>query len=333
MHIPDVDLNLFVVFDAIYAEGGVSRACSRLNLTQPAVSHALGRLRLMFNDPLFVRRQHVMTPTPLARQIISTVRQSLNGFETTLNQSSRFDPATTRKKFVIGLRNNIEAPFLSALMTTIAASAPLIDIAAVRFERHKLQRELSAGLLDAAVDGLLPLSNEVRREPVLTERLVVFARSDHPELRTRLDADTYLRMEHVCVMSRRSGISFEDFELQRLGVERNIRLQCQNFATACHVVSNNDMLLTASDHAASASDRPLPLRAFPCPFPVGPHVNYLYWHSNTESDPANQWLRGQLIAAGKALARNGLSKSMAKRRGMPQSPYAHAASASSRATG
>ena len=333
MHIPDVDLNLFVVFDAIYAEGGVSRACSRLNLTQPAVSHALGRLRLMFNDPLFVRRQHVMTPTPLAREIISTVRQSLNGFETTLNQTSRFDPATTRKKFVIGLRNNIEAPFLSTLVTAIAASAPHIDIASVRFERHKLQRELSAGILDAAVDGLLPLSNEVRREPVLTERLVVFARNDHPELRTSLNADTYLRMEHVCVMSRRSGISFEDFELQRLGVERNIRLQCQNFATACHVVGNSDMLLTCSDHAASASDRPLPLRAFPCPFEVGPHVNYLYWHSNTESDPANQWLRAQLIAVGKTLARNSSSKSVAKRRGIPQSPHAHAAPAGLPATG
>jgi DNA-binding transcriptional LysR family regulator len=332
MHIPDVDLNLFVVFDAIYAEGGVSRACSRLNLTQPAVSHALARLRLMFNDPLFVRRQHVMTPTPLAREIISTVRQSLNGFETTLNQTSRFDPATTRKKFVIGLRNKLEAPFVSALMADIAGIAPFIDIAAVRFERHKLQRELSAGLLDAAIDGLLPLPNEVRREPVLTEHLVVFARRDHPELQTRLASDTYLRMEHVCVTSRRSGISFEDFELQRLGVERNIRLQCQNFATACHVVGNSDMLLTGSDQAASASDRPLPLRVFPCPFPVGPHVNYLYWHANTEGDPANQWLRAQLMAAGKALARNGLGKTMAKRRGITRLQAVQAPIFSSRST-
>jgi DNA-binding transcriptional LysR family regulator len=332
MHIPDVDLNLFVVFDAIYAEGGVSRACSRLNLTQPAVSHALARLRLMFNDPLFVRRQHVMTPTPLAREIISTVRQSLNGFETTLNQTSRFDPATTRKKFVIGLRNNLEAPFVTALMANIAGIAPFIDIAAVRFERHKLQRELSAGLLDAAIDGLLPLPNEVRREPVLTEHLVVFARRDHPELATRLDSNTYLRLEHVCVTSRRSGISFEDFELQRLGVERNIRLQCQNFATACHVVGNSDMLLTCSDQAASASDRPLPLRVFPCPFPVSAHVNYLYWHSNTESDPANQWLRAQLIAAGKALARNGLGKAVTKRRGITRLQAAQAPIISSRST-
>jgi DNA-binding transcriptional LysR family regulator len=302
MHIRDVDLNLFVVFDAIYSEGGVSRACLRLKLTQPAVSHALARLRQMFNDPLFVRRQHVMTPTPLARQIITTVRQSLNGLETTLNQTSRFDPATTSKKFVVGLRNNFEAPFIATLIERISAIAPRIDIAAVRFERHKLRRELSAGILDAAIDSLLPLSNEVRREPLLTERVIVVARHDNPELRGRLDAKTYLRMEHVCVMSRRSGISFEDFELQRLGVERNVRLQCQNYATACHVVSRNDMLLTASEHAIPVADKSLPLRIFPCPFPIGPHVNYLYWHSNTEADPANQWLREQLMAAGKVLA-------------------------------
>ena len=115
MHVRDIDLNLFVVFDAVYTEGGVSRACFRLNLTQPAVSHALSRLRAMFNDPLFVRRHHVMTPTPLARQIITTVRQALNGLETTLTHTNRFDPAKTPKRFVIGLRNNLEAPMLSAL--------------------------------------------------------------------------------------------------------------------------------------------------------------------------------------------------------------------------
>jgi DNA-binding transcriptional LysR family regulator len=92
------------------------------------------------------------------------------------------------------------------------------------------------------------------------------------------------------------------------------------------------MLLTGSDQAASASDRPLPLRVFPCPFPVGPHVNYLYWHSNTEGDPANQWLRAQLMAAGKALARNGLGKTMAKRRGITRLQAVQAPIFSSRST-
>jgi DNA-binding transcriptional LysR family regulator len=297
MHVRDIDLNLFVVFDAIYSEGGVSRACFRLNLTQPAVSHALGRLRAMFNDPLFVRRHHVMTPTPLARQIITTVRQAINGLETTLTHTNRFDPAKTPKRFVIGLRNNLEAPILSALVNRISTVAPLVEFATVRCERNNLERELAAGTLDVAIDTLLPLSAEVRREHILTERIAVFARRDHPDLGTRLDKKTYLRLEHVCVTSRRSGLSFEDFQFQRLGIKRYVRLQCQNFASACHVVSRSNMLLTASESAASVLEQPGRLRQFPCPFPISPHTNYLYWHATADGDTTNQWLREQLLAA------------------------------------
>ena len=161
-----IDLNLLVVLETIVAEGGVSRAAERLNLTQPAVSHALGRLRAMFNDPLFVRRHHVMTPTPLARQIITTVRQAINGLETTLTHTDRFDPAKTPKRFVIGLRNNLEAPILSALVNRISAVAPLVEIATVRCERNNLERELAAGTLDVAIDTLLPLSAEIGRAHV-----------------------------------------------------------------------------------------------------------------------------------------------------------------------
>lgn len=304
MHVRDIDLNLFVVFDAIYSEGGVSRACFRLNLTQPAVSHALGRLRAMFNDPLFVRRHHVMTPTPLARQIITTVRQALNGLETTLTHTNRFDPARTPKRFVVGLRNNLEAAMLSALMNRISVVAPLVEIATVRCERNNLERELAAGTLDVAIDTLLPLSSEVRREQILTEHIAVFARHDHPALGSRLDKKTYLRMEHVCVTSRRSGISFEDFQFQRLGIKRTVRLTCQNFTTACHVVARNDMLLTASESAAALLERPGLLRQFPCPYKISPHLNYMYWHATADEDTTNQWLREQLRAAASVLTRS-----------------------------
>lgn len=323
MHVRDIDLNLFVVFDAIYSEGGVSRACFRLNLTQPAVSHALGRLRAMFNDPLFVRRHHVMTPTPLARQIITTVRQAINGLETTLTHTNRFDPARTPKRFVIGLRNNLEAPVLSALVNRISAVAPLVEIATVRCERNNLERELAAGTLDVAIDTLLPLSAEVRREQILTEHIAVFARRDHPEMGSRLDKKTYLRMEHVCVTSRRSGMSFEDFQFQRLGIKRHVRLQCQNFTTACHVVARSNMLLTASESAASLLERPGLLQGFPCPFPISPHLNYLYWHATAEDDTTNQWLREQLRAAAGSLARGHLGR----RNGRAAKPSKAAASA------
>ena len=105
MHLSKVDLNLFVVFDIIYAEGGITRASRRLNLSQPAISHALGRMRLMFDDPLFIRHGHAMTPTPLARRMIEPIRQSLQGLEVTLSKVDRFDPAAATKRFVVGMRD------------------------------------------------------------------------------------------------------------------------------------------------------------------------------------------------------------------------------------
>ncbi|MGF2530352.1 LysR family transcriptional regulator, partial [Ralstonia pseudosolanacearum] len=97
MHISRVDLNLFVVFDAIYSEGGITAAARTLNLTQPAVSHALGRLRELFDDPLFERRGQGMVPTPLARTLVAEVRAALQGFERTLREGTRFDPAASER--------------------------------------------------------------------------------------------------------------------------------------------------------------------------------------------------------------------------------------------
>ena len=91
MHLSQVDLNLFVVLEAIYREGNITRAGHQLNLTQPAISHALSRLREMFSDPLFERQGQAMIPTPLARGIIEPVRRSLRNLEITLNEVARFD--------------------------------------------------------------------------------------------------------------------------------------------------------------------------------------------------------------------------------------------------
>jgi DNA-binding transcriptional LysR family regulator len=303
MHISNIDLNLFVVFDAIYAEGSISRASQRLSLTQPAVSHALARLRRLFNDPLFVRQHHAMTPTPLARQTIGMIRQALTGLETTLNQVNRFDPASTSKKFTIGLRSNLEASILAHLAASISGgAAPSIGIAAVHIERNALERELSAGTLDAAIDGLLPVSDAIRCQRILTERLVVVARRDHPAIGNELDAATYLQLEHISVSSRRSGPSFEDFELQRLGIERRVRMRCQNHATACRVVSRSDLILTFSEYAAFALGDMYQNRVLTCPFQIRDYDSYLYWHINSENDPANHWLRQQMLHAGACAA-------------------------------
>src|SRR5262245_59979901 len=295
MHLGKIDLNLFVVFDTIYAEGGITSAGRRLNLSQPAISHALGRLRDMFDDPLFTRNGHVMTPTPLARRLIEPVREALRGLEVTLTKVDRFDPSSASKRFIIGMRDALESAVLARFMRGIASTAPRIDISVVRSERRDLERELSAGTLDVALDVLLPLPEEIRRHRLEVEWLVVLARRRHPKLRAKLDLDPYLAQEHIAVSSRRRGLSAEDFELGRHNLRRRIRLRCQNYFAACRVVSETDLVLTMPTRYARILNTQFDNRLLPFPLKVPALDSYLYWHASAEADPANAWLRQQLL--------------------------------------
>jgi DNA-binding transcriptional LysR family regulator len=295
MHISKVDLNLFVVFDAIYAEGGITRASQRLNLSQPAVSHALGRLRQMFDDPLFARRGHVMAPTPLARQIVEPVRAALRGLEVTLTKVERFDPATAAKRFTIGVRDVQESVVLPRLLQEIAAAAPRIDISAVRAERRELESELAAGTLDLAIDVALPLPEEIRRQHLAKEWLTIVARQGHPRLVGEPDLDAYLREEHIAVSSRRRGLTAEDFELSRHNLRRRVRLRCQHYFAACQVACGSDLVLTMPERYARILNVQFGNQLLPFPLKAPAFDSYLYWHANADADPANLWLRDLLL--------------------------------------
>jgi DNA-binding transcriptional LysR family regulator len=294
MHLSSVDLNLFVVFDTIYAEGGITRASRRLNLSQPAVSHALGRLREMFDDPLFTRHGHAMTPTPLARRMIEPIRQALQGLEVTLSKVDRFDPASASKRFVVGMRDALESAVLADLMRNITKAAPRVDISVVRTERRDIERELSAGTLDVALDVMLPLPEEIRRHHLGVEWLTIVARRRHPSVRGRPTLDTYLAQEHIAVSSRRRGLSAEDFELGRHNLRRRVRLRCQNYFAACQAVKETDLILTMPQSHARILNAHFGNQLLPFPLKVPAFDSYLYWHANAEADPANAWLRGEL---------------------------------------
>ncbi|MET0963366.1 MAG: LysR family transcriptional regulator [Noviherbaspirillum sp.] len=297
MHISRVDLNLFIVFEAIYAEGSVTRASLKLNLTQPAISHALGRLRLMFDDPLFVRQGHVMVSTPLSRSIIEPVRQSLRGFEVTLNKLNRFDAASTEKEFTLALRDVLESTVLPPLMVALEKEAPQARVAAVQVDRRELESELQAGTLDCAIDVLLPLSPDIRHARILADRTLVVARRGHPRLQDAITLEAYLEEEHILASSRRKGPGIEDFELSRLGMQRKIRLRCQHYFAACRVVSQTDLLLTMPERYARVANQQFDNQLLALPLDMPAWDVYLYWHANVEDDPANRWLRERLTAA------------------------------------
>ena len=295
MHISRVDLNLFIVFEAIYVEGSVTRASQKLSLTQPAISHALGRLRVLFGDPLFVRQGHVMVSTPLARSIIEPVRRSLRGFEVTLDGLDRFDPATTQKQFTLALRDVLESTVLPPLMMRVTQHAPLASVAASQVERRELEGELAAGTLDCAIDVLLPLSTDIRHKRIVMDKIVVVARRGHPQVDGAIDLAGYLAADHVLASSRRRGPGLEDFELSRLGLQRRIRLRCQHYFAACRVVSQTDLLLTMPERYARVASLQFGNQILPLPLEMPAFDMYLYWHANVDNDPANSWWRTQLM--------------------------------------
>jgi DNA-binding transcriptional LysR family regulator len=292
MNISRLDLNLLVVFLTIYREGTLTRSATLLNLSQPAISHALGRLREQFGDALFVRRGNRMVATARAEQLVIPVREALRVLELGLSGPPVFKPAETQREFRLGLRDVLEATALPLLLQELTKVAPGVSINSTRVDRRELDLELANGRLDLAVDVLLPLDSDIHRQPVTQDRLVVVASRQHPALHAgKLDMKTYMASGHVLVSSRRRGPGLEDVELARAGHERRIVLRCQHYFAACRVVENSELLLTMPEQYALMANAGYDTALYPTPFPSPNMDVYLYWHKSRDDDPANRWLR------------------------------------------
>ncbi len=296
-NIKTLDLNLLVVLEAIYGEGGVSRAGEKLNLTQPAISHALARLRLLFDDPLFVRQGRALAPTPLTRGLIAPLRRSLGELYRLLSEAGRFDPRRSEARFTVAMRDPVELLVLPPVMSRIARASPLVDLRSVQVARRNLEVGLAAGALDLALDVPLPLGDSVRRERVAADRLVVVARKAHPAIRRGFGLDAYLAQAHVMVTSRRKGPGFEDLTLAERGLHRRVRLRCRNYVAAFRLVSETDLVLTMPERYAGVLNRGFGNRVLPLPVETPTLDLYLYWHEAVDQDPANLWLRNLLRGA------------------------------------
>lgn len=294
MHISRLDLNLLVVFDAIFSESSITRASTKLFLTQPAVSHALARLRSAFSDPLFVREGRAMLPTARARQLIQPIRVALRGLELGLNELEHFTPSSATRRFAVGIRDVLEPALLPPLMQRLEYVAPQVDIVALRIERRQTEAELASGSLDVALDVLLPMSERIKQQRVAVDHIVVLMRVEHPIANQPLTLESYLAQQHVLVSSRRAGASLEDLELSRHGLQRRIRLRCQHYYTACRVVHQSDLLLTMPGSLAQVINATFGHRIRAFPITASALDVYLYWHAMADSDPANRWLREQL---------------------------------------
>ena len=184
MHINEIDLNLLRLFDAVYRRRNVSRAAESLDLTQPAASHGLTRLRLLIKDPLFVRAPGGVQPTPKADRLAQAVRSALGTLEEALNESAQFDPLQSGKTFRIHMSDIGEGRFLPDLMVVLREQAPGVRVETMPLRREEITDALDSGRIDFAF-GFLPTVKETQRVQLLKDRYIVLLRKGHPFTRRR----------------------------------------------------------------------------------------------------------------------------------------------------
>lgn len=291
----DVDLNLFVIFDAIYTEGNLTRAGEIVGLSQPAMSNALARLRRSFDDPLFLRTPQGMVPTPFARELIGPVRQALRQLTDAVRMRADFEPSRSQQTWRFSMGDLTEARLLPPLLAALDRTAPGVSVESFQLPRRELLRELAAGSLDFAIDVPLLSDPNVRHAPLYHDRYVCIVRRSNPGVGDELDLDSFLALHHIHLSSRPRGAGHVDLALQRLGHRRRIALRAQHYLMTPQIVASSDLALTVPLGYAQGVARDHDVRILELPFEVDPLESHLYWHASRETDPANRWMRELLL--------------------------------------
>jgi DNA-binding transcriptional LysR family regulator len=298
VHLANIDLNLLVVFDALIAEGQATRAAERIGLTQPAVSHALNRLRALFGDPLFVRSPRGMVPTSLAQDIAPNVRSILEQVEGVLRGGRAFDPAASTRQFVLGLSDYAAFVLLPRLTARLDQVAPGVSLVVRNTSRSVGLPMLEDGTVELIAGNFPEPPTHMREELLYEEDFICAGRGDHPNLGEPLDLDRYLALRHIQVSMRGNPSGYVDAVLAERGLKRNVAVTVGHFLMAPMLVDASDLVATEPRRLFTPLAGRLPLRLFPPPIDIPLFRVVQTWHSRHDADSGHQWLRRILREVG-----------------------------------
>ena len=294
MKISSFDLNLFVILNAIYTEGSLTKAAEVVGITQPAVSNALSRLREKFNDDLFVRTGSGMVPTQKTENIIKDIQNALALMQHSVNEPDTFDEKTTTRAFKLSLGDISEGRVLPYIMKEIDKNAKNISVGSYAYRRSDQVHALATNNLDFVVDPVIPASDEINSFKVFEDDFVAIHREGHPISEIENPTiDDILAQDHLHVSSRKRGLHLIDVELDKIGYRRKVALRCQHFLIAPTIIKSTDMLLFATRSFAKAHH--LPFLEIPAEIPSMEY--FLIWHKSDEGDGGHIWMKELIINA------------------------------------
>ncbi len=294
MRLKDIDLNLLVVFQQLYKDRRVSTAAVSLGLSQPAVSNALGRLRRLLGDELFVRTAQGMLPTPYAQRLEERTAEALGAMRDALNLRGAFEPGTSARRFTVSFADIGEVSFLPRLMRRLARTAPNVTIDSVRHAAGDLAVDMATGKIDLAVGSLPGLKTGFYQRRLFPQRYVCMFRRGHALDKPKITLAELAAAEHVVVVAAGTGHGRMNEALARAGARRIVHLHVPHFVAVADIVRATDLVATVPEQFAERGRTFFGLRYASPPVRLPRILINLYWHARFHRDPANQWLRTQI---------------------------------------
>jgi DNA-binding transcriptional LysR family regulator len=305
VNITAVNLNLLLAFEALLEEQSVSRAATRIGLSQPAMSNALARLREVFGDPLFQRKSRGMRATARALELAGPVRNGLTQLRSAFAERPRFDPSASTRSFRIAMTDYAELVLLGPLLRSVGRASPAVQIVIRRVERifAAPEAELRAGTFDAAI-GFFPEANALdprtRSLDLFAEENVCIARKGHPLMRKRFTLREFASAGHVGVFYRDDTVGLVDNILAGHGLRRRLQAATPHFLSAVFVVAESDLIAVVPAGLAARFRKPLGLEIRKVPVLLPTFHMRLLWYEQSSEDPAQQWLRSEIVQSGRA---------------------------------
>ncbi|MDL5595727.1 LysR family transcriptional regulator [Bacillus subtilis] len=287
-----IDLNLLVILDALLGEQHVTRAAERLHLSQPAVSHALARLRDLLGDPLLVRAGSGLVPTARALELVAPLAEALAQVQSLLAPNT-FAPASARRTFRLAMSDYGAAIILPGLIRTLRREAPGIDLQISHASREGMVEGLLNGDIDLAAGVLPELPGELCSTPLFEERYVCLLDRQSLPAEGVLDLPTYLARPHVLLEMRGSGTPEIERTLTALRERRRVAVSLPHWSVAPQFISGTDLILTVASRALNDVDDDS-LIIVPPPFEIAPFTFVSAWHKRRGGDQALNWLNRRI---------------------------------------
>lgn len=292
-----LDLNLLLVFDALYRKASVVAAADELALSPSAFSHALARLRASLADDLFIRAGNIMTPTPVALELAKPIAQALNLLSDGLEASDAFDPSTSQQAFTFAATDYTLYLVLTPLVALLEQIAPSIKINVVYLNKQERRDQLRDGRVHFAIDARHALGDgldEFETMDFFTDTYAVAYRRGHPRLKQQVSLKQYLAENHIAALPWNDADSVIDAALSRQGHRRDVAIRLPSILAAPYIVAASDYLFTLPQNAIMLFRDAAPITVCPVPFDVPEYTLCIASSPRFTRSLAQQWMRTQL---------------------------------------